>query len=348
MSDTSPSGRAGDTEPTVSVDGLTFRWNEHWAQWPDDAVARDGWAHHGLSFSSTGELLAFHPGESRLLRFAPDGRLTGSASCPVREAHGLIRVTDDGVDHVWIADNAVKSVRQPDGSYGRAAPDTPGQVIKVDLDGNLVQQLATPPRPEYEDGTYSPTAVAVDEVRLGGSGDVWVGDGYGQSLVHRFAADGTHLATLTGEEGGGRFKCPHAVFIDRRKNEPELYIADRGNARVQVYGLDGEFRRVVGADFLTSPSAFAVSGSTLVISELKAAVALLDIDDGLIGTVGADPAATERPGWPNAQADGRTSRAPVHEGAFNSPHGIAADDAGSVYVSEWLVGGRLIKLEPTS
>jgi len=192
-------------DPVVTADGRTYRWREHWAAWPTDPAAVDGWAHHGLSFTSTGDLLAFHPGEPRLLRFAPDGSLVGDARCPVREAHGLIGVADDGVDHAWIADNAVKSVRQPDGTYGRGAPDTPGQVVKVDLDGKLVQRLETPPRPEYDEGTYSPTAVAVDEVRFGGSGDIWVGDGYGQSLVHRFAADGTHLLTLTGEEGGGRF-----------------------------------------------------------------------------------------------------------------------------------------------
>jgi len=138
------------------------------------------------------------------------------------------------------------------------------------------------------------------------------------------------------------------VFIDRRKAEPELYVADRGNHRIQVYGLDGTFRRVIGEDFLTSPSAFAVTGDTLVVSELYAAVALLDADDNLIATVGADPAATERPGWPNAAADGKVDRAPVHACAFNSPHGIAADPSGAIYVSEWLVGGRLIKLEPAT
>ncbi|HEY9290251.1 MAG TPA: hypothetical protein VIP98_03125 [Microlunatus sp.] len=346
--DRSGPSQAGDAEPVVTARGLAYRWREHWAQWPDDPVAHEGWAHHGLSFTSTGELLAFHPGESRLLRFAQDGRLSGSAPCPVREAHGLVRVTDDGIDHVWIADNAVKSVRLPDGGYGRAASDTPGQVVKVDLEGNLLQKLATPPRPEYDQGIYSPTTVAVDETRLGGSGDIWVGDGYGQSLVHRFAADGTYLATLSGEEGGGRFDCPHAVFIDRRRDQPELYIADRGNARVQVYGLDGQFRRVIGADFLTSPSAFAAVGDMLVISELFAAVALLDEHDQLVGTIGANPSATDRPGWPNTQTDGRVDRAPVREGAFNSPHGIAADEGGSIYVSEWLVGGRLIKLEPVT
>ncbi|MFU8780407.1 MAG: hypothetical protein ACNA71_05205 [Kiritimatiellia bacterium] len=32
-------------------------------------------------------------------------------------------------------------------------------------------------------------------------------------------------------------------------------------------------------------------------------------------------------------------------GYFNSPHGVAADPAGNIYVSEWLFGGRYICLK---
>jgi hypothetical protein len=37
----------------------------------------------------------------------------------------------------------------------------------------------------------------------------------------------------------------------------------------------------------------------------------------------------------------------VQAGKFNSPHGIATDCDGAIYVSEWLVGGRLVKLDPS-
>ncbi|MCH7801943.1 MAG: 6-bladed beta-propeller, partial [Chloroflexi bacterium] len=32
------------------------------------------------------------------------------------------------------------------------------------------------------------------------------------------------------------------------------------------------------------------------------------------------------------------------EGKFNSPHGIASDGDGNIYVAEWLIGGRINKL----
>jgi len=334
---------------TTDVDGKPYRWLEDWAHLPTDEHAHTGWAHHGLAVSRTGQLLGFHAGEPFLLVFDADGALVRSIPCPVREAHGLTLVLEDDVEYLWIADNGAKPVRQSDGTYKAGHPDTAGHVLKIALDGTVVQELTTPALPAYQDAAYSPTSVAVDEKRHGGSGDVWVADGYGRSLVHRFTADGTYLKTISGEEGtAGAFNCPHAVFIDRRKAEPELYIADRGNAQVQVYGLDGTFRRSFGTDFLNSPSGFATLGDNLVIAELFAQLTIVNADDGLVGYIGANPTARERPGWPNAvAADGGTTQPPVQAGKFNSPHGIATDCDGAIYVSEWLVGGRLVKLDPS-
>jgi hypothetical protein len=87
-------------------------------------------------------------------------------------------------------------------------------------------------------------------------------------------------------------------------------------------------------------------------AELYGRVAVLDPEDNLLGYIGddPDPAAAQgwptRPGWPNALAgDGRTEipDLPRHD-RFNSPHAVAADAAGNLYVSEWLLGGRYTKL----
>jgi hypothetical protein len=123
-------------------------------------------------------------------------------------------------------------------------------------------------------------------------------------------------------------------------------VADRGNARVQAFDLDGRFVKSFGNGSLTSPSAFAVTGDVLVVAELRARLALFDGEDHLVEYVGDNEAVADAPGWPNS-LDGagdvvRSTRLEPHK--FNSPHGVAVDGDGSLYVVEWLIGGRYTKL----
>jgi hypothetical protein len=333
-----------------------FEWHEGWAEVPGSPSLTEGWAHHGVGVLSNGLVVGFHPAESTLLFFESDGRLARAVGIEASEAHGLTVVIEDGEDRLWIADPGVKVHKQHhedgagDGDPAKQFQVTGNgsRVIKLDLEGNVLQRIERPPRPEYEAGGDAPTWVAVDEVRHGGSGDIWVADGYGQSLVHRYTADGGYVGTITGEEGeAGRFSCPHAVFIDRRGAVPVLLVADRGNARVQEYGLDGTYRRVIGEGILNSPSALATSGDHLVVAELNARVAILDKDGGLVSYEGENGEVTSRPGWPNAiDARGNVVAPPTEAGRFNSPHGLTVDADGRIYVAEWLLGGRHVRLAP--
>jgi len=129
-------------------------------------------------------------------------------------------------------------------------------------------------------------------------------------------------------------------------------VADRGNRRVQVYDLDGRYQRSFGDDFLNSPSGFAQWGNWLVVAELFGRVAVLDSNDVLVGWIGVDPDChaeqgwPARPGWPNAVSDDGFAQAPTlsDAGRFNSPHSVAVDGDGNLYVSEWVIGGRYSKV----
>jgi hypothetical protein len=224
------------------------------------------------------------------------------------------------------------------------------------LDGQIRRELPIPPQdptiPAGPMGPYCPCGSVVDEERFGGTGDIWVADGYGSGVVHRFDKRGNHLFTFTGDEAGQRLACPHAMFIDRRKKAPELYIADRVNTRVLVYDLDGHYLRTFGEEFLNSPSDFARWGDLLVVAELYGRLAVLGPDDNLLGYIGADPDPEAEQGWPTRRGwpndlseDGRAEmpRLPQHD-RFNSPHSVATDTDGNLYVSEWLLGGRYTKL----
>jgi sugar lactone lactonase YvrE len=340
----------------------------HWADLSTVPEASSSWAHNGLVVTAGGELIGFHAGQ--LVAFDTDGHVRRAIRPGVTEGHGITLVREGDTEYLWISDPGFVFVCRTDEStddgdeawtplFGKGIhrETREPRVVKMTLEGEIRAELPIPPTdpaaPEGMMGRYCPCGSAVDEERFGGDGDVWVADGYGSSLVHRFDREGNHLTALSGDEGGGRFVCPHAVFIDRRGNKtPELYIADRENKRVQVYDLEGRYLRTFGEDFLNSPSGFAQWGDHLVVAELYARLALLDADDNLVGYVGADPDAgaaagwPDRPGWPNALTDDGYATAPhlPHPDRFNSPHSVAVDADGNLYVSEWLIGGRYTKL----
>lgn len=326
---------------------VTYEWIEGWAKVPQSESARKGWAHHGIVVTESGDIVTCHQDGSTMLVLDRDGNLKRSWQTGLTEAHGITLTKENGTEYLWVADNGAK--RQP--ALGYQYPDTPspvtGQVVKMDLEGKVVMRLQKPPLDIYQNGRYSPTSVAVHEERHGGNGDIWVADGYGQSYVHRFTRAGGYISSINGEEGrAGRFNTPHAVFIDRRKAEPELYIADRTNRRVQVYDLQGRFKRAFGAGFLTSPSTFATYGDLMVIGELRARLAVLDISDKLVTYLGDNEAVCNVDGWPNNK-DEKGHIVPtklLEPGKFNSPHGLAVDADGNLYIAEWLIGGRITKL----
>lgn len=238
-------------------------------------------------------------------------------------AHGLTVVIEGGEERLWLVDEVTK------------------RVVKTTLNGKELMALEAPEIPAYATKNYIPTSAAVAEERFGGNGDIWVADGYGAFMVHRYDKTGQHLQTLDGTEGAGAFECPHGVTCDTRHREPEFYVADRGNQRFQVYGMDGKFRRTFGSDFLNSPNVGIPMGKHLLVPELVAGLTILDADDKEAWEIGCQAQAFVKEGWPN-------ERRWITEGFFNSPHSAAADAEGNLYVVEWITGGRVTKLKRLS
>ena len=72
------------------------------------------------------------------------------------------------------------------------------------------------------------------------SGDLYVSDGYRNSRVHRFSAEGRYITSwgTPGKGGPGEFHLPHSLLIDE---EGLVYVCDRENNRIQVFTPAGEF-----------------------------------------------------------------------------------------------------------
>ncbi|MBI4427686.1 MAG: hypothetical protein HY562_01045 [Ignavibacteriales bacterium] len=301
----------------------TYEWIDNWAVIAATPTGRENGRTHGVVVSDSGKIFVFHQANPAVLVFNEDGRLLNAWGDRFLGAHGMTLVREDGDEYLWLTDQ-----------------DSP-EVVKMTLDGVTVMTLAKPNHPTYQSGKYSPTWVAVNEGRHGGNGDIWVADGYGMNYVHRYNYRGNYLSSMNGDEGAGAFQCPHAVFFDTREgeSESELYVADRGNKRFQVFSADGKFNRSFGEHFLSCPCACQTNGEELYIPELTAKLVVLDSRDRHVCTLGDNEASCRIEGWPNHP------RSLIKEGKFNSPHSLAVDRSGNIYVVEWIIGGRITKLQ---
>jgi len=298
---------------------VEFEWIENWARIPHSEIGEKSGRTHGVEVTEDGRVIIFHQADPAILILDGSGNLLDRWGA-FPGAHGLTLVVESGSEFLWLVDEQTK------------------QVVKTSLEGELVQELPAPEHASYaHGGKFIPTWVAVNEERFGGNGDIWLADGYGSHLVHRYDKAGKQLASIDGTHGAGAFKCPHSLQFAPRTENPELYVTDRGNSRVQVFDGEGNFKRAFGEDYLLQPCAFAFRGNELLIPDLRGRVALADENEKLIRILGENPAVHQKEGWPN-------NRDNFKSGQFNSPHDATFDHEGNLYIVEWITGGRITKL----
>ena len=309
---------------TLGQGSHRYEWIDNWATLPDTPSHSGNGRTHGIAALPGGEIVVFCQADPAVLIYDNNGERIDAWGDRFLGAHGLTTVGDTpATARLWLTDQGTC------------------EVVRTTLDGRDDLTLPWPEHPGYDGEkahAYVPTWVAQNETRWGGDGSIWVADGYGASLIHRYTPEGKHIATIDGTAGAGRFKCPHSLAFDTRRGQPELYVADRGHARVQVFDAHGEFLRAFGNDFLTSPCSFDFHDGLCLVPELFGSVALLDEEDAHITRLGHHPDAKATPGWPNVAA------AHLKPGQFNSPHDACFDAQGNIYVAEWIVGGRITKL----
>ncbi len=135
-------------------------------------------------------------------------------------------LTVDRQGNIWIVD-------------GQGRDGKGHQVFKFSPEGKVLLTLgkAGDPGPALDQFSM-PSAVAIAP-----NGDIFVADGHTgantNARMMKFTADGKFLKTW-GKKGTapGEFDCPHSLAFD---SQGRLFVADRGNNRIQIFDQDGGF-----------------------------------------------------------------------------------------------------------
>ena len=278
---------------------------EEWGRLPE------GWAYReatALALDSRDRLHVFNRGSHPVIVLDVDGNVVDSWGEGVfNNPHGVAIGPDDSVYCVDFGDHTVR---------------------KFSPQGELQMTIGEPGRPSPSmsgEPFCQPTHVAVDPR----SGDIFVSDGYENARVHKYSPEGRHLLSW-GESGTaeGEFSVPHGIATD---DDGWVYVADRENQRIQVFDANGRFETQWGLN-LARPGCVTIDergGTKLAYvgeffagfftnaagKRLGPRVSILDMDGTVLARLGEHT------------FGGDTGR-------FYSPHAIAVDSRGDIYVAE--------------
>ncbi len=223
--------------------------------------------------------------------------------------------------HVWVVER------------GLGTRDVNMQILKFTNDGSeLVMRLVDPDHPRTRaearanpaPGPYTYGDPAV--LAFLPDGSFLLGDGYWNSRVVKYDAEGTYLMEW-GElgDGPGQFDLVHGLAVDRNRR---VYVGDRTNDRIQVFTENGEFIEEwpdvsdpVGVFIDENDGVWVISARLNRILRYSTAGELQYYWGSYGGTRGGFP------------------------GGLSRPHQLDVDQEGNVYVASW-DGGWLDKFVP--
>ena len=320
--------KAGGKNPIIGTGDHAYEAIHGWGELPDHVV----WGEtHGVAIDEAGLVYIKHRSHAEqpvdaVVVFDPDGKYVRSFGKEYHHGgHGIDIRKDGGQEFLYLSD-----------VFNR-------RVVKTTLTGEHVWELGYPTESGvYQNADkYSPTNVA-----FAPDGGFYIADGYGSHYIHQYDKDAKWVRTWGGEGSEpGKMKTPHGIWLDNRPGrEPALVVADRANARLQYFTLDGQF--ISEMKEVSFPAHFDIRGSELLVPDLHARVTILDVDNRVITHLGHDPAWTEQVLANNFQM--RKSPENWQPGRFIHPHDACYDKDGNIFVVEWVPTGRVTLLKKVS
>jgi hypothetical protein len=320
--------KAETKNPVIGKGEHRYECIHSWGQLPSSIKWQTT---HNVAVDAEGLVYITHMGYGKEVMdtvavFDPKGRFVRSFGKEWHGGgHGLDIRKENGEEFVYLSHMSEK-----------------GPAVKATLKGKVVWKKGTPTEPGVykEKMSYRPTNVAFAK-----DGGFYVADGYGSHFIHQYDKDAKWVRTWGGfGKEAGKMSTPHGIWLDDRPGrKPSLVVADRANARLQYFTLDGKHIGFV-KDVLF-PAHFDIRGEVLMVPDLHARVSLFDKDNKPIIHLGDDAE------WRKKVLDGfkvRTKPEQWQAGKFVHPHDACFDKDGNIFVVEWVETGRVTLLKRVS
>jgi sugar lactone lactonase YvrE len=125
-----------------------------------------------------------------------------------------IRIDSDG--NIWTVDSSSS------------------MVLKFTPEGRKLMEIPVGQQPAGRTG-----AAGTSDIAFGPNGRLFISDGYGNARILEYNSKGQRVRQWgRAGTGPGEFRQPHGIAIDDRG---VIYVADRLNARLQRFDLDGRY-----------------------------------------------------------------------------------------------------------
>lgn len=293
---------------------FTYQVEDDWVKLPEGTEIGDVAA---LAVDRHDRVYLFNRGPNPMIVVDRDGQFLDSWGQGIfRNPHGAHIGPDDCI---YLTDDGDHTVR------------------KCTLEGRVLLTLGTPGQPSpYMSGRpfhrCTHTAVSPDA-------DFYVSDGYGNARIHKYSPEGRPILSW-GAPGidPGQFNFPHNVCCDV---DGWVYVADRENHRIQIF--DGQGRYETQISNLHRPSAILLGDGRCPFCYVGEIGPYLSVNRRN-PNLGPRISVVARDGTILARF-GDLPTGPMNPGQFLSPHSLAVDSRGNLYVGE--VGSRaLLSLFP--
>jgi DNA-binding beta-propeller fold protein YncE len=216
----------------------------------------------GVAVNSKGHIFVFSRGSTtgpayaaaaaQLLEFAPDGKFIREIGHHLYAWSFAHTVKVDKEDNIWVTDKGSDMVIKfnPEGRVTMVF----GRKQEASDEGTEPLKHMKPPLPPV-DGMFR----QVTDIAWDAAGNTFISDGYVNSRIAKVDKDGNWLKSW-GEPGSepGQLNVPHSIAVDAQGN---VYVADRGNRRIQIFDGDGKFVRQFTIDVPIPADARAAIGN---------------------------------------------------------------------------------------